>query len=149
VRSSAGPVESERAGLVVDASVAAAWCFEDEASPYTDGVLERVARSGAHVPAVWPFEMASVLVVALRRERIDADRAGRFLDALLALPTEVDRREAHLLLPSLTRVAGRYGLSAYDAAYLELAMRSGLAIATTDARLVDAARQAGVVVFGT
>lgn len=135
-------------GIVVDASVAAAWCFEDEASPYADAALDEVVRSGARVPALWPFEMGNVLALAERRGRLDAERVERFLEALLVLPLSLDRRETDTLVPSLVRVARAHRLTAYDASYLELAMRAGLPLATGDATLRAAARRAGVSLFG-
>lgn len=132
-------------GVVLDASVAAAWCFEDEASPFTDAVLDEVVRRGARVPALWLFEMSNVLAVAERRGRVDSERVTRFLDALLALPIQVDHPEPSFLAPALARVSRDQGLTSYDAAYLELAMRSGLPLATRDVGLRAAAERAGVL----
>lgn len=125
-------------------SVAAAWCFEDEASPFGDAILDAVVRRGARVPALWLFELSNVLTVAERRGRVDAERAARMLDALLALPISVDRPEASFLLPALARVSRDQGLTSYDAAYLELAQRSGLPLATRDLALRAAADRTGV-----
>jgi predicted nucleic acid-binding protein len=131
-------------GVVVDASVAAAWCFEDEASPITDAILDAVVRRGARVPALWLFEMSNVLTMAERRGRLDPGRVAQFLDALLALPIQVDRPEPSFLVPALARVSRDHGITSHDAAYLELAMRSGLPLATLDAALRAAAERAGV-----
>jgi predicted nucleic acid-binding protein len=128
----------------VDASVAAAWCFEDEASSFTDAVLDAVVREGARVPALWLFEMSNVLTMAERRGRVGAERVARFLDALLALPIQVDRPDPSFLMPALARVSRDRGLTSYDASYLELAMRSGLPLATRDAALKAAAERAEV-----
>lgn len=133
-----------RGGTVLDASVAAAWCFEDETSSFTEGVLDDVVRHGALVPALWTFEMANVLAMAERRGRIDEARVSKFLSALLALPLHVDRTEPSSLMPALVRVARAQQLSAYDAAYLELAMRTGSPLATQDASLRSAAERVGV-----
>jgi len=134
-------------GTIVDASVAAAWCFEDEASAFTEAALDEVVRNGASVPALWIFEMANVLAMAERRGRVDAERVARFLDALLALPVRVDHREAAALAPALVRVSRAQRLTAYDASYLELAMRTGLSLATRDAALRTAAEHVGVTLF--
>ena len=133
--------------IVVDASIAAAWCFEDEVSTFTEAALDEVVRSGARVPAVWLVEMANVLVVAERRGRVDAERADRLLESLLALPVMVDDLEPRALGPALVRVARAQRLTAYDAAYLELATRAGLPLATRDATLRAAAGRVGVNLF--
>lgn len=128
----------------MDASVTAAWCFEDEASPFTDAVLDEVVRHGARVPALWLFEIANVMAVAERRGRVAGERVARFLDALLALPISVDHPDARFLLPALARVSRDQGLTSYDAAYLELALRSRLPLATRDGAIRAAAERTGV-----
>ena len=133
--------------MIVDASVALAWCFEDEASPYTEAALDEVVRNGARVPALWIFEMANVLAMAERRGRLDADRVARFLDAMLALPVRVDPREVASLAPALVRIARAQQLTAYDASYLELAMRRGLPLATRDVALRTSAERMSVLLF--
>ena len=141
------PGGARSGGLVIDASVAAAWCFDDAVSPLSEAALDEVVRSGARVPAVWLVEMANVLVIAERRGRVDAERADRLLENLLALPVIVDDREPHALSPAVVRVARAQRLTAYDAAYLELAMRTGLPLATRDATLGTAAGRVGVSLF--
>ncbi len=136
-------------GVIVDASVAASWCFEDETSAFTEAVLDDVTQNGARVPALWLFEMSNVLATAERRGRIDTERVARFLQALLALPVEVDHVEKTALLPALVRIARSHSLTAYDASYLELAMRSGLPLATRAAALQAAAERVGVTLFTT
>jgi predicted nucleic acid-binding protein len=135
------------ASLVVDASVTAAWCFEDEASPFAEAALDRVVQVGAHVPALWAFEMSNVLAMAERRGRVQADRAHQLLDGLLALPIIRDDRDPALSAPDLMRLARAHDLTAYDAAYLELAMRLGQILATRDTALQRAATRAGVSLF--
>lgn len=132
--------------LVVDASVALAWCFEDEATESTDAVLERVAREGAIVPDLWRFEVADVLITAERRARITAADATRLHALLASLP--VAPESAPSATAVLAAVARDYALTAYDAAYLELAMRHGADLATRDAALLKAAAAAGVTVVG-
>ncbi len=131
-------------GTVVDASVSAAWCFEDEASEFTDSILDLAADGGVRVPALWPVEMANLLVSAERRGRVDAERVDRFLEALVALPIRVDSADAGMVAPALVRVSRRYGLSAYDASYLELAVRTRSQLASRDVALLAAAENAGV-----
>jgi len=137
------------AGMVVDASVAASWCFEDETSPFTESMLDDVTQNGARVPALWLFEMSNVLAVAERRGRIDVEQVTRFQEALLALPVLIDRAEERALVPALIHVARVHGLTAYDASYLELAMRSGLPLATRDGALRAAAERVGVTLFAS
>lgn len=132
------------ARLVVDASVSAAWFLEDEASPYCDIVLDHVAHEGARVPCLWTYEMANVLTFAARRGRLEADRMVDIHTALGALPVQVDEAVSLKLLPAWLRVASAHGLTAYDAAYLELAERTGSRLATRDAALRTAAERAGV-----
>ena len=135
------------AGLVVDASVSAAWCFEDEASPLTEAALDHVVRNGARVPALWLFEMSNVLAMGERRGRLDAARAAQLGEILTALPVEVDRADGRTLMPTVIRLARAQRLSAYDASYLELAIRTGLPLATYDGTLRSAAEQLGVAIF--
>ncbi len=131
-------------GIVLDASAIAAWCFEDESDPAADALLDRVATDSATVPGLWVFEVANLLAGAERRGRIDAARASTFLELLGALPITVDPRPAADLPLPLLAIARGTGLTAYDAAYLELALRTGATLATRDARLRAAAATAGV-----
>lgn len=125
--------------FVLDASVTFAWCFADEASEAADALLDRVERDGAIVPGVWPLEVANVLLVAERRRRITPEIAGRFVDLLAALPIVVDDETGSRALGDTIDLARRLALTAYDAAYLELAKRRGLALATRDSDLRKAA----------
>jgi len=134
-------------GFVLDCSIAMSWCFEDEAAPETDALLERVRDDGAIVPALWHWEVANVLTSAVRRARISASDASARLALLAALPIVTDPdgpsrawREAFLLAQTHT-------LTAYDAAYLELAVRGGLDLATKDTSLKQAALAIGVKVI--
>ena len=136
------------AALVVDASVSAAWFLEDETSSLTEAALDQVVRDGAAVPAVWAFEMANVLVMAERRGRIDPARATSIRVALLALPVHTDDAEPLSLVLAIVGMARAHRLSAYDAAYLELSVRTGLVLATRDAGLRAAAERLGVPLFG-
>ncbi len=132
-------------GFVLDCSVGMAWCFEDEADRYADAVLDRLVEESALVPPLWPLEIANVLVVAERRRRLSKSDSARFLELVGALPIEVDTATPdpfHLLA-----VAREHGLSAYDAAYLALAMREGIPLATRDRALGKAARRCGVPLF--
>jgi predicted nucleic acid-binding protein len=94
------------------------------------------------VPAIWPLEVANVLLVSERRQRLTQAQTTRFVELLQALPITVDRGQKGL--DSLLALGREHKLSAYDAAYLELATRLGLALATQDARLSAAAIAIGV-----
>lgn len=131
-------------GLVLDASSVLAWCFEDEGGPEADALIDRVAASGAIVPAIWPLEVANALVVAQRRGRITGDDSASYLGMLGELPVIVDGATASHAFHETIALARDLGLSAYDAAYLELAARTGLPIATADGALRRAAERAGL-----
>jgi len=132
------------ARLVVDASVALTWCFEDEATPWGDALLARI-RGGDQVvvPAIWPSEIANSLLIAIRRSRIEMTKARRFVDDLCALPIAIDPVSAERVLRQAFLVAAQYKLTVYDATYLELAVRERLPIATLDDALRSAARAEG------
>ncbi|MFT4264808.1 MAG: type II toxin-antitoxin system VapC family toxin [Nocardioides sp.] len=131
--------------LVVDTSVTMAWCFEDEASSATDDLLTRVAEEGCLMPALWRAEVANVLLVAERGGRLTPAQRDRFLALLDQLPATIESTAPESA--ALVWLSDKYGLSAYDAWYLWLAIRSGATLATTDRRLGEAARVAGVAVL--
>jgi predicted nucleic acid-binding protein len=109
--------------FVLDTSVAMAWGFEDEATPYADHVLELLHEDVAVVPAVWPLEIANVLCVGERRQRLRAADSVRFAELVGALPITVDNARLDRALGIVLDLARRYHLTSYDASYLELAMR--------------------------
>jgi predicted nucleic acid-binding protein len=130
--------------LVLDASLTLAWYFEDEASPTADSLLAVVTRRGAVVPPLWRLEVANGLQSAIRCNRIDKRYRDDSLADLRLLPIETDGEcEAHVWSSTL-RLADRFGLSVYDACYLELAQRRDLPLATLDARLRSAADALGL-----
>jgi predicted nucleic acid-binding protein len=128
--------------FVIDTSVAMAWCFEDEATEAADLVLDRLREDEAVVPAIWPLEVANVLLVAERRGRLTEAQVSRFLGLLTQLPIEVD--DAPRELAGIVAAGRRHELSSYDASYLVLAERLGASLATLDGRLSKAAERAGV-----
>lgn len=130
--------------FVLDCSVAMAWCFESEADAYTDAVLGSLPGRTAVVPALWPLEVANVLLVAERRRRLRGADVVRFLDLLGELPIVVDGPVGIRDLAALMALGREHRLSAYDAAYLHLAMRERLPLATHDRALRAAARAVGV-----
>ncbi|HWO73408.1 MAG TPA: type II toxin-antitoxin system VapC family toxin [Dehalococcoidia bacterium] len=130
--------------FVLDASVALAWHFEDEASAYVDRVLERLREDDALVPAIWPLEVANGLLAAERRGRLSAADVAAAHGILSDLPVTMNTLTLDEALGSVLDLARAQGLSAYDAAYLGLAMREGLALATQDDDLRAAATRVGV-----
>ncbi len=131
-------------GLVVDASVSAAWFLPDEANPRTELILQATATQDVWVPALWLLEISNLLLRAQRRKRITADKRAELAGLASALRLRVDREP--VAITTIDEAAARYGLSAYDAAYLELALRRGLPLATQDDALSAAMVRAGVQV---
>jgi len=135
-------------GFVLDCSIAVAWCFEDEASISTDALLERLLDDSAVVPSLWHLELGNVLLQAERRGRISAGDATARLELLSSLPILTDEETTSRALREILTLARAEKLTTYDAAYLELAMRRGLPLATKDRDLIDAAKRTGVVTLG-
>jgi predicted nucleic acid-binding protein len=133
--------------FVLDCSVTMAWCFDDEATPYTDGVRDSLADNRAVVPTIWPLEAANATVMGGRRTLLDEARSKRFFELLEALPIAVDDETSSRAFGDIVHLARTYQLSAYDAAYLELAIRRGLPLACNDGNLKTAAVAAGVLLF--
>ena len=133
--------------FVLDTSVAVSWFFEAEAGAYTDAVLESLTEWEAVVPSLWPLEVANVLLVAERRRRCSEAEAVRFIELLESLPIAVDDDTARRALHGTYQLAREHALTAYDAAYLELAMRLGVPLVTLDRQLAEAAVKAGVTIF--
>lgn len=130
--------------LVLDASLALSWALPDEVSAYSDAILNRVAISGAFVPGLWLHEMANGLLMAQRRGRCTTAQRMAFIEELLRLPIEAEASTARAVLDGQAALAERFGLTAYDAAYLDLALRRGLPLATQDKAMKSAATKAGV-----
>lgn len=133
--------------FVLDCSVAMSWCFEDEASKYTDKILESFTASEALVPELWPLEVANVLLIAERRERLKEADSLHFIDLLRSLPITIDKETSTRALESIFSIGREYGMTSYDSAYLELAMREGIPLATCDKNLRSACKKSGVELF--
>src|SRR5262245_3938894 len=106
--------------FVVDASVALAWCFEDEASPLADQVLARLEEEEAVAPSIWPLEVANGLRSAERRGRIDEREVPAVIRLMTTLPIEVVPTSLEHALSDVLSMARAAALSSYDAAYLDL-----------------------------
>lgn len=133
--------------FVVDYSVVMTWCFQDEVNPYAEGVLEHLPTACAVVPAIWPLEVINVLLVAERNSRLSESDSVRFVTLLNQLPIVVDRSWPERSMKDVLAIGRTHNLSSYDAAYLELAMRRGLPIATLDHNLIAAARRIDLPIF--
>jgi len=129
--------------IVVDASVALAWCLGDEADEYAEHILDRVVREKAIAPAHWPVEVANGLLTAERRGRISSNELPRLVKLLSDLGVDVVPVELTTALGTL-ETARTHDLSAYDAVYLDLALFRDLPLATLDGPLAAACRNAGV-----
>ena len=138
------------AGFVLDASIAISWCFPNDPSentPYSRAILEHVEEADAVVPEVWPFEIANGIFVAFsKRKRITEADIHEYLQLLESLPIRVVRGEwlRNIALESLAR---KHNLAAYDVAYLDLALREKLPLATADQELKRAALAEGVALI--
>lgn len=134
--------------FVLDASVAVAWCFEDESTTFTESVLDMLsAGAEAVVPAIWPLEIANALLVAERRKRLTIAQVTGQLRRIGGLPILVTTLEAAHAFEQILPVARQEALSAYDAAYLQLALREALPLATLDAELKRAAKTNGMILL--
>lgn len=134
--------------FVLDNSVALAWCFHDEQTPPVMDLLDRVTETGATAPSLWPLEALNGLYAAERRRRIDHRQRERMAGLLHDLPVRLDDEAADRAWTTLAELADRFRLTLYDAAYLELAQRRRLPLATLDAALRRAAHAVSVEVLG-
>ncbi len=131
--------------FVVDASVVSNWCLPDESHPHADAAKLRIAEEDAITPAIFRFELRNVLLMAERRGRIADAQTVALLLFVGKLQIKEDREPNDTVLLGLAR---QHRLTVYDAAYLELAKREGLALATLDKALMGAAKAERVEVVG-
>ncbi len=136
------------ASLVLDASVALAWCFADEATRAAWQVLERLDAESAVSPTLLPLEIANVLALAERRRRITPSRVVEFVQMIDTLAIEIDGQTSTRALHDVLSLARGEALTAYDASYLELAMRRGLPLASKDAALRRVGAKLGIPLLG-
>jgi predicted nucleic acid-binding protein len=130
--------------FVLDCSATLPWVFASEATPETDAWLDALAAGGkAWVPALWHLELGNVLLGAQRKGRIDKAGIEQFLSTLDVYDIEVDPATMTVAWSKTLALAESFGLTVYDAAYLELALRRGLPLATLDAGLRRAMQKAG------
>jgi predicted nucleic acid-binding protein len=134
--------------LVLDSSAALAYCFDDERTPQIDAIFERVVEEGAIVPSLWRYEIANVLLLARRRGRVRETFPQAAFEQFEILSIVADDESDEQIWRATMRLAALYELTIYDAAYLELAQRKRLPLATLDIALAGAARAAGVEILG-
>ncbi|MBB6146270.1 putative nucleic acid-binding protein [Silvibacterium bohemicum] len=134
--------------FVLDASMTMSWCFEDEKTQETEAILRELAFTHAEVPALWPYEVTNPLASSVRRGRMSYTQAENFLQRLGRLAIRIDDQNDPYTGLKLLPFISQYGLTAYDAAYLELAKRKRLPLATLDKHLVAAAPLEGVFLLG-
>lgn len=133
--------------FVLDGSVTLAWLFHDEQDPYADSIVALLPVVEMLVPRLWHLEIANVLVVSERRGRCTQADSTQWLGYLAGLPIIVDTETERRAWSASLALARKHSLSAYDAAYLELAVRENVPIATLDQPLAAAARAIGVPLF--
>jgi predicted nucleic acid-binding protein len=134
--------------LVIDATLTMAWYFEDESTEVTDELLNRVAAHGALVPGHWRLEVASAFQAAIRRKHSDAVYRDSSLAELMHLPITIDPHTNSYAWSATLRLAEKFSLTVYDAAYLELAHRHSIPLGTLDRELRAAAISAGIEILG-
>jgi len=131
--------------LVIDASLAVAWCFADERTDYTNAVLRAISSPlEAVAPSLWAYEVRNSVLMGLRRKRITYADALEFLESIEALPIRLTDPAS---FDGVFSLADRHGLTVYDAAYLDLAIRERLPLASLDNALCKAALQSNVSLF--
>ena len=135
------------ARFVLDGSVTLAWLFHDEQDPYADAIIARLSSVTMVVPRLWHLEVANVLAVSERKGRCTQADTAQWLGFLSGLPITVDAETELRAWADTMALARQHGLSVYDAAYLELAIREGLPLATLDKQLKTAAKAVGVPLF--
>ena len=133
--------------FVLDCSVTMAWCFDDEADPRAQSALAALDTQEAIVPSHWPLEVANVLVGAERRQRITEANVARFLEIVGRLHITIDDQTARKACGDILALARTHGLTAYDAAYLELALRTGCSLVSLDAAMNRAATTLGIALW--
>ena len=130
--------------LVIDASVALTWCFEDERSAKTEAIGRRVALETAVVPGIFHLELANILLVGERKGRLTSEASAQSLDRISRMGIETDDATATHAWDRTLRLARTEGLTSYDASYLELALRLDADLAPLDRQLVAAAKRNSV-----
>lgn len=132
--------------FVLDNTVTMTWCFTEEATNFTEALLSRLSNltDTALVPTLWLYEVVNVTELAVRKGRITEEKAHAFLESLADLPIEIENPTRAQIFVAVRELVRKHKLTAYDASYLELAIRHKLPIAASDNALIKAAKTAGV-----
>lgn len=133
--------------FVVDNSVVISWFFKDELNAYTSAIRKGLNETEAIVPAIWPLEFSNALLMAEHRKRLTTAETTHILSIVENLPLSIEQESPERSWNEILLLARAQFLTAYGASYLDLAMRSGLPIATQDKALLKAARKCGVAIF--
>jgi predicted nucleic acid-binding protein len=135
--------------FVLDSSATLAWIYSDETTEAVHTVFSRLVESGAWAPGLWRLEVANILEMGVRRKRHDAQFRDAALADLALLPVRIDPETDRHAWSATLNLAERHRLTLYDAAYLELAKRRALPLATLDRELREAARGEGLILLGS
>ena len=134
--------------FIIDASITLSWCFEDERTPETDALFVQLANGAtAVVPNIWPFEVTNVMTLALKKGRINQSTSDEFLKFLKNANITIEKFNMDSVFGAILSTALKFGLTSYDAAYIELASRLNLPLATLDKPMRKAALAAGVTLL--
>ncbi len=133
--------------IVIDASMTMTWYFKDESTPVSAAVLDFVVEYGAFAPPLWRLEVVNVLNIAIRRKRIDLQFRTEAMAGIEQLPVLIDQDGEAQIWTRTLEFSDRYGLTIYDACYLELADRHQMSLATFDKELINAGRAHGLPVL--
>jgi predicted nucleic acid-binding protein len=133
--------------IVIDASIALSWCFADERSYQSQKILEKVILNGAVVPNLWHLEVCNSLLIGEIKGRISYENVVEQLNSLEEIPVEVDVQTSTAAWGAVSRIARAHKLTSYDAAYVELAERYSLELATRDKAMIRAATKLNIPVL--
>lgn len=133
--------------FVLDCSVAMSWCFDDEKIEHSKNILELFKQMRSVVPSIWPLEVSNVLRVAERQERITTIDSDMFLDLVNSLPIDIDAGLNTLFCRQILKITRKHAISSYDAAYLELALRYDIPLASFDRNLCLVAKKEGIKIL--
>lgn len=133
--------------IVIDSSIALAWCFSDESSPLADAVMLSLQQQEAWFPALWPLEIANILAISERRGRVTLAETVQFISLLGNLPIRVEPIDEKIVFGRILTLARIHNITTYDASYLELAERLGATLATLDKLLIQAAQAESISLY--
>lgn len=123
------------------------WCFDDEKIEHSKNILELFKQMRSVVPSIWPLEVSNVLRVAERQERITTIDSDMFLDLVNSLPIDIDAGLNTLFCRQILKITRKHAISSYDAAYLELALRYDIPLASFDRNLCLVAKKEGIKIL--